>query len=145
MLEGGYSLEALEVSSESVFKTLLLDPRDEEGFNKLLASYDVDETKNTYEKLAIEALKYPRYSFRLTMCALSKLLKKTWGKVVEENIFEIPRRKSTGGSKKSSNSGSAIRPRFSSMDGQNELIDGLQESSPEEKEKARAKHIENLI
>ena len=37
VLEGGYSLEALERSSEAVVRTLLLNPQDNEGFNSLLA------------------------------------------------------------------------------------------------------------
>jgi len=36
VLEGGYSLEALEVSSEAVVRTLLINPSDSEAFNKLL-------------------------------------------------------------------------------------------------------------
>ena len=36
VLEGGYSLEALEVSSEAVFKTLQNHPKDEHAFNELM-------------------------------------------------------------------------------------------------------------
>ena len=36
VLEGGYSLEALEVSSESVFKVLQTHPKDDEAFNEIL-------------------------------------------------------------------------------------------------------------
>lgn len=37
VLEGGYDLHALEVSSEAVVRTLQISPDDTEGFNKLLA------------------------------------------------------------------------------------------------------------
>ena len=37
VLEGGYDLEALEVSSEAVVKTLLINPNDTSAFNSLLA------------------------------------------------------------------------------------------------------------
>ena len=46
---------------------------------------------------------YPRYSFRVTNSNIAKLLKKTWcGKIVEDLIFEKPRRKSSAKSKNSS-------------------------------------------
>jgi len=37
ILEGGYDLHALEVSSEAVIRTLLVNPSDSDGFNSLLA------------------------------------------------------------------------------------------------------------
>ena len=37
VLEGGYDLQALEVSSEAVVKTLLINPNDTSAFNSLLA------------------------------------------------------------------------------------------------------------
>lgn len=97
VLEGGYSLEALEVSSEAVIRTLQLNPRDSDGFNDLLRGYGIKEELCTYEKLAFESLQNPRYSFRLTMSALSKLIKKQWGHLVEHLIFEKPRHKSSTG------------------------------------------------
>ena len=102
VLEGGYSLEALEVSSEAVFKTLKLHPKDSESFNSLLVDLGAPEEKNTYEKLAHQAIANPRYSFRLTMSALSKLIRKQWSKVVDELIFEKPRRKSSASSNSNS-------------------------------------------
>jgi len=39
------------VSSESVVKTLKLNPKDDEGFNELLGELGAPEDKNTYEKL----------------------------------------------------------------------------------------------
>lgn len=66
---------------------------------------------------------YPRYSFRVTISNLSKLLKKQWGKIVEPLIFEKPRRKSSNAkSEKSSNSdgkhqsSNNFRARLNSMD-----------------------------
>ena len=51
VLEGGYDLQALEVSSEAVVKTLKINPKDAEGFNALLEDLGAPEDKNTYEKL----------------------------------------------------------------------------------------------
>ena len=51
VLEGGYSLEALEISSESVFKVLKTHPKEEEAFNKILEEYGATEENNSYEKL----------------------------------------------------------------------------------------------
>jgi acetoin utilization deacetylase AcuC-like enzyme len=39
VLEGGYSLEALEVSSEAVMKVLQNHPKDEEAFRDLMYFY----------------------------------------------------------------------------------------------------------
>ena len=36
VLEGGYSLEALEISSEAVVNVLKTHPKDNESFNKIL-------------------------------------------------------------------------------------------------------------
>jgi hypothetical protein len=125
VLEGGYDLEALEVSSEVVFKTLQNHPKDEEAFQMLLFSYGQSQELSTYEGLAKAALEHPRYSFRVTISNLSKLLKKTWGKIVEDLIFEKPRRKSSAQSKNSdgnsegsgySTPGPGFRNRLNSMD-----------------------------
>jgi hypothetical protein len=53
-----------------------LNPKDELGFNDLLESYNIPEDLQSYELLAKRAMEFPRYSFRLTMSALSKLVKK---------------------------------------------------------------------
>ena len=69
----------------------------------ILYDYGATIKNDSYEKLKISALEFPRYSFRVTMSNLAKLLKKTWcGKIVENCIFEKPRRKSSANSKKSS-------------------------------------------
>lgn len=52
VLEGGYSLESLEVSSESVFNVLQTHPNDNEAFNQILEDLGATEDRNTYEKLA---------------------------------------------------------------------------------------------
>ena len=101
VLEGGYSLEALEVSSESVFKVLQTHPKDDEAFNEILKYYDAPEELNTYEKLAQNALMYPRYSFKIMISNIAKLIKKQWPTVVEDLIFDKPRRKSSAQSKQS--------------------------------------------
>ena len=80
------------------------------------------EEKNTYEKLAQFAMNNPRYSFRCTISNIAKLIKKQWGKVVEDLIFEKPRRKSSAQSKKSVDNSSdgvsapGFRGRINSMD-----------------------------
>ena len=132
VLEGGYSLEALEVSSEAVVKVLKTSPKDPDAFDEIVASYgyENEETggKGAYEELKKQALLFPRYSFRVTMSSIAKLIKKTWGSVVEDLIFEKPRRKSSAQSKKSSGSKSenqdhatsstplGLRNRLNSMD-----------------------------
>ena len=127
VLEGGYSLEALEVSSEAVVRVLQTNPNDNAAFQQVLEDFGAPEEKNTYDKLAQDSLLYPRYSFRVTISNLSKLIKKQWGKIVEPLIFEKPRRKSSAAkSEKSSNSmvsdgkhqgaGASLRGRVNSMD-----------------------------
>ena len=87
VLEGGYSLEALEVSTEAVVKVLKTNPNDEAAFTKIVEDYGATEGKNTYQSLAQDSLLYPRYSFRVTISNLSKLIKKQWGKIVEPLIL----------------------------------------------------------
>lgn len=116
VLEGGYSLEALEVSTEAVVKVLKANPNDEAAFQKIVEEYGAVEGKNTYQSLAQDSLLYPRYSFRMTISNLSKLIKKQWGKIVEQLIFEKPRRKSSNTkSEKSSNSDGKPHPSFGSF------------------------------
>jgi len=124
VLEGGYSLEALEVSSEAVFKVLQAHPKDEEAFNEVLQYYDVQDELNTYEKLAQNAMLYPRYSFKLMISNIAKLIKKQWASVVEDLIFDKPRRKSSAQSKQSGSEskgsvsigGDGTRNRLNSME-----------------------------
>lgn len=124
VLEGGYSLEALEVSTEAVVRVLKTDPNDEAAFKTILNDCGAPEGKDTYQSLAEDSLLYPRYSFRVTISNLSKLIKKQWGKIVEPLIFEKPRRKSSNAkSEKSNNSegqrhsvGACLRGRLNSMD-----------------------------
>lgn len=56
VLEGGYSLEALECSSEAVIKTLQAHPNDTEAFNKVLEEFGATDENNTYEKMIHNAL-----------------------------------------------------------------------------------------
>ena len=80
MLEGGYSLEALEISSEAVIQTLKTPINDTEGFNSVLEKYGAEEDRNSYEKMLKLSMEFPRYSFRVTASNLAKLLKKQWPK-----------------------------------------------------------------
>jgi acetoin utilization deacetylase AcuC-like enzyme len=48
VLEGGYSLEALEVSTEAVVRTLQKHPDDDYGFNQLLKELNVPEEMANY-------------------------------------------------------------------------------------------------
>lgn len=103
---------------------LKANPNDEAAFQKIVEEYGAVEGKNTYQSLAQDSLLYPRYSFRVTISNLSKLIKKWWGKIVEPLIFEKPRRKSSNTkSEKSSTSDGrhhttfgSIRDRLNSMD-----------------------------
>jgi acetoin utilization deacetylase AcuC-like enzyme len=80
VLEGGYSLEALEVSSEAVVRVLQTHPDDKEGYQRVLEHFGATDENNSFEKQVGLAMSCPRYSFRVTMSALGKLLKKKWGK-----------------------------------------------------------------
>ena len=51
MLEGGYSLEALEVSTEAVVRVLKTNPNDEAAFKNIVEDYGATEGKNTYQSL----------------------------------------------------------------------------------------------
>ena len=95
VLEGGYSLEALEISSEAVIQTLKTSINDTESFNTVLEKYGAEEDRNSYEKILKVYMEFPRYSFRVTASNLAKLLKKQWPKQVEGLIFEKSRRKSS--------------------------------------------------
>ena len=43
VLEGGYDLHALEVSSEAVVKSLMINPNDKESFDNLLTELSNDD------------------------------------------------------------------------------------------------------
>jgi hypothetical protein len=62
-LEGGYDLNALEVSSEAVINTLRLHPKDNDGIEKLLQSLGCEEG-TTLESLRIKSMLHPRESFK---------------------------------------------------------------------------------
>ena len=63
ILEGGYDLEALERSSEAVVRTLLVNPKDTDGYNRLLEELSGVEGL-THEQFVAEALGDVRESFR---------------------------------------------------------------------------------
>ncbi len=54
-LEGGYDLNALEVSSEAVIQMLRVHPMDTDGINKLLADLGCPEG-TTMEQLRIKSM-----------------------------------------------------------------------------------------
>lgn len=62
-LEGGYDLNALEVSSEAVIETLRIHPLDNDGIEKLLQTLGCEDG-TTMEQLRIKSLIHPRESFR---------------------------------------------------------------------------------
>jgi len=72
-LEGGYDLNALEVSSESVIQTLRIHPLDTEGFEKHLRDLGCPEG-TTLEQLRIKSLIQPRESFKQIASKLAKSL-----------------------------------------------------------------------
>lgn len=55
VLEGGYNLESLEVSSEAVIKVLKASPGDSEAFDGIVAAYGYEEA-GAYEMLKDNAL-----------------------------------------------------------------------------------------
>ena len=126
-------MEALEISTEAVVKVLKANPNDDGAFQKIVEEYGAVDGKNTYQSLAQDSLLYPRYSFRVTISNLSKLIKKQWGSVVESLIFEKPRRKSSNTkSEVSSNSDNKqrtslinTRDRLNSMDDIDRRTPGL--------------------
>ena len=79
ILEGGYDLEALERSSESVVRTLLTDSGDVEAFNGLLAELcDNKDEPPTLASLEADALSNVRESFRQNASNVAKAHKKSW-------------------------------------------------------------------
>tara|TARA_B110000285_G_C15097224_1_gene602778 strand:- start:68 stop:310 length:243 start_codon:yes stop_codon:yes gene_type:complete len=80
---------------------LKIHPEDDETFNELLTDLGCPSEMCSYELLAKESLLNPRYSFKCKISDIAKLIKKIWP-VVEDLIFEKPRRKSSAQSKKSS-------------------------------------------
>ena len=77
VLEGGYSLEALQRSSEAVVRTLFLNPADEDGFNKLVSEL-ADKQNTTYESLETASNVNVRESFKQIASNLAKTHKKRW-------------------------------------------------------------------
>jgi len=63
ILEGGYDLAALERSSESVVRTLLLNPKDTAGFDNLISELSGREGL-TQQQLETESLLDVRESFK---------------------------------------------------------------------------------
>lgn len=74
VLEGGYDVQALEVSSEAVVRTLLLPPDDKDGFAKLLQELS-GRPEQSLTQMETEALINPREAFKQTASNLAKLLK----------------------------------------------------------------------
>jgi len=65
VLEGGYSLEALERSSEAVVRTLLIDPQDTAAFDSLLQELS-GQSDLTLAQLEANSLNDACDSFRET-------------------------------------------------------------------------------
>jgi len=93
VLEGGYDLNALEVSSEAVIKTLRIHPLDNENLEKLLQELGCDEG-TTLENLRIKSLLHPRESFKQAASKVAKALVKHWP-FLESLIVEKARRRSS--------------------------------------------------
>lgn len=102
VLEGGYDLEALEVSSEATVKTLQINSEDTEAFDKYLQDLSGDST-TCLSKLRSEAMENPRPSFKQTASNLAKLLQKTW-RDLSHLILEKQRKSSQKSSNSKSNS-----------------------------------------
>jgi len=104
VLEGGYSLEALECSSEAVVRTLQLHPKDTKGVDDLLKELSGDENMS-YSQLETSSQINPRQSFKQIACNVAKTHKKQWPQL-SHLIFEKQRRRSSNVSNNSSGSGS---------------------------------------
>ena len=102
VLEGGYDLNALEVSSEAVVKTLQINSDDTESFDKYLQELSGDPL-TSLSQIETEALLNPRPSFKQTASNLAKLLQKQWSNL-SHLIFEKPRKGSNRSSGSKSNS-----------------------------------------
>ena len=115
VLEGGYDLEALEVSSEAVVKTLLINPNDTSAFNSLLAELSGKE-EITYESMQAHALDNIRESWKNMSSNVAKVHKKSWP-CLSHLICEKLKRRSSGMSQNSDSSnesrgtGGQITPR----------------------------------
>ena len=103
VLEGGYSLEALQRSSEAVVRTLFLNPADEDGFNKLVSELG-DKQNTTYESLETASNVNVRESFKQIASNLAKTHKKRWPQL-GSLICEKVRRRSSMFSQDSSGTG----------------------------------------
>ena len=92
-LEGGYDLNALEVSSEAVIQTLRIHPMDSAGIEALLHTLGCEEG-TTLEQLRIKSMLHPRESFKQTASKVAKVLVKQWP-FLESLIVEKVRRRSS--------------------------------------------------
>ena len=71
---------------------------------------------------------YPRYSFKIMISNIAKLIKKQWPTVVEDLIFDKPRRKSSAQSKQSgSESKSSVNNALTS-DGARNRLNSMEDS-----------------
>ena len=77
VLEGGYDLNALEVSSEAVIKTLLINPNDIAAFNSLLCEVSGKEDIS-YASMQAYAHANIRESWKNMSSNVAKAHKKSW-------------------------------------------------------------------
>ena len=60
VLEGGYCLSSLQVSSEAVIRTLLSKPDDQKAHQEILKLFGAPPELDSFDKLTKEALVKPR-------------------------------------------------------------------------------------
>ena len=77
VLEGGYDLNALEVSSEAVVKTLLINPNDTDSFNSLLVELTGQECVS-YDSMKSHAMAKVRESWREMSLKVAELHNTFW-------------------------------------------------------------------
>ncbi|CDW73889.1 histone deacetylase family protein [Stylonychia lemnae] len=76
LLEGGYNLDALALSSEAVISTLRIDPNDQESFDKYIEKRWSSE--QTFNQLSEKSLQKAAKEFREPNAYLRKLLQPFW-------------------------------------------------------------------
>lgn len=104
VLEGGYDLKALEISTEAVVRTLQLTSGDQEGFDNLIANLS-DTPGLTLSQLEMGSMMNVREQFKQTASNLAKLLKKQWPFLADLICEKSKKRKGSSDSNSSNASG----------------------------------------
>ena len=106
VLEGGYDLNALEVSSEAVIKTLMINPNDTAAFNSLLCEVSGKEDIS-YASMQAHAHANIRESWKNMSSNVAKAHKKSWP-CLSHLVCEKMKRRNSGVSQNSDSSNSSM-------------------------------------